>query len=148
MTFHVRRAGAADHAVLARLMTAQLVEHDLPADAARVNRGLDVALAPDSPAWLFLAEDQGAALGVMLAQRCASVEKGGLGLWIEELYVVPAARRRGVARALLQHVIDAAPALGIVSLDLEVVKSQSAALALYPALGFKRVDRLRFTRDL
>jgi ribosomal protein S18 acetylase RimI-like enzyme len=148
MTTRVRRAGAADRELLAHLLTAQLVEHDLPAEAARIERGLDVALGPDSPAWLFLAERDGAAVGVMLAQRCASVEKGGLGLWIEELYVVPAARRSGVARALVQHVIDAAPALGVVALDLEVVKTQAAALALYPALGFKRVDRLRFTRDL
>jgi ribosomal protein S18 acetylase RimI-like enzyme len=144
----VRRAGAGDRAVLAQLLTAQLVEHALPAEAERIERGIAVALAADSPAWLFLAERAGAAVGVMLAQRCASVEKGGLGLWIEELYVVPAARRSGVARALLGHVIDAAAELGIVALDLEVVKSQEAALALYAALGFKRVDRLRFTRDL
>lgn len=148
MTTHVRRAGAADRVVLAELLTAQLIEHRLPAEASRIARGLDVALAADSPAWLFLAERDGAAVGVLLAQRCASVEKGGLGLWIEELYVVPSARRRGVARALVEHVIDRAPELGVVAIDLEVVPSQLAALALYPALGFEPVGRLRFTRDL
>jgi GNAT superfamily N-acetyltransferase len=148
MSLDVRRAGASERGELAKLLVAQMVEHDLPAEASRIERGLDVAFAPDSPAWLFVARRDGVAVGVMLAQRCASVEKGGLSVWIEELYVVPEARRSGVARALVQHLVDAAPRLGVVALDLEVVKTQAAALALYPALGFKRVDRLRFTRDL
>lgn len=144
----VKRAGSADRDVLRQLLTAQLVEHDLPAEAERIERGLDVALAEHSPAWLLLAEREGVAAGVCLANRGASVEKGGATLWIEELYVVPAARRGGVARALLEFLVAEAPAHGIVALDLEVVPTQSAALALYRTLQFQRVDRQRFTRSI
>jgi ribosomal protein S18 acetylase RimI-like enzyme len=144
----VRRANAGDRETLARLLTAQLVEHALPAEPERIARGLDVALGSGSPSWLLVAERDGEAVGVLLANRGASVEKGGAALWIEELYVVPAARRSGVANALLEHLADAGRAAGIAALDLEVVPSQSAALALYALNGFKKVDRLRFTRDL
>lgn len=148
MEVRVRRAEARDRQVLARLLTAQLVEHALPAEPARIDRGLEVALAAGSPSWLLLAERDGAAVGVLLANAGASVEKGGRALWIEELYVVPAARRAGVARAILGWLVAEARAAGVVALDLEVVPTQAAAFALYAALGFSRVDRARLTLAL
>jgi GNAT superfamily N-acetyltransferase len=140
--------GPANREVLARLLAAQLAEHDLPAEPERIARGLDVALAEGSPTWLLLAELDGKVAGVLLGNRGASVEKGGANFWIEELYVVPEARRRGVANALLKFVMDEAPAHGIVALELEVVRGHDDAAALYLVNGFKTVDRTRFTREL
>src|SRR2546430_10015182 len=97
----VRPAEAADRDTAHRLLTAQLVEHRLPADAEGISRGIDGALAPHSPAWLWLAERDGRAVAVFLANQFVSVERGGFTLWVEELYVVREARRTGVARALL-----------------------------------------------
>jgi GNAT superfamily N-acetyltransferase len=141
----VRRATSADREVAHRLLTAQLVEHRLPADAAGISRGIDAALAPHSSAWLWLAERQGRPAGIFLANRIVSVEKGGYALWVEELYVVPEERRTGVARALLARVRAEAEGEGIRAIDLEVVPSQAAALALYRALGFEDVNRLRMS---
>src|SRR5437879_4131962 len=108
----VRPAEAADRDIAHRLLTAQLLEHHLPADAEGISRGIDEALAPHSPAWLWLAEREGRAIAVFLANRVVSVERGGSALWVEELYVVPEARRRGVARALLARVCDQARRAG------------------------------------
>jgi ribosomal protein S18 acetylase RimI-like enzyme len=148
MSMVVRRATAADRETVAQLLTAQLVEHALPAERARIDAGLDAAFAPHSPSWLVLAERDGAAVGVLLGNVGASVEKGGRGLWIEELYVAPQARRSGVARAILGWLAGEAHAAGVVALDLEVVPTQAAAFALYAALGFVRVDRARLQRTL
>jgi len=125
-----------------------MVEHRLPAEPERIERGLDAAFRPGSSAWLFLAERDGQAVGVFLANQIVSVEKGGETLWIEELYVTPGARRTGVARALLAHALDEARRRGLRAFDLEVVPTQAAALALYRALGFVDVPRQRMSLEL
>jgi len=148
MTLRIRPAGPSDRDVVHGLLTAQMVEHRLPAEPERIERGLDAAFRPGSPAWLFLAERDGQAVGVFLANQIVSVEKGGETLWIEELYVTPSARRTGVARALLAHALDEARRRGLRAFDLEVVPTQAAALALYRALGFVDVPRQRMSLEL
>jgi ribosomal protein S18 acetylase RimI-like enzyme len=82
-------------------------------------------------------------VGIFLGNEIVSVEKSGLVLWVEELYVVPSARRSGVARAMLEHVRREAKRAGIVAIELEVVPTQEAAFALYRGIGFVDVDRRR-----
>jgi GNAT superfamily N-acetyltransferase len=144
----IRPCGEGDRGVAAQLLSAQLVEHHLPADPEGIRRGIEGALAPHSPAWLWLAERDGTAVAVFLANEIVSVERGGTVLWVEELYVVPAARRGGVARSLLTRVREEALRRGVRAIDLEVVPSQAAALALYRSIGFEDVPRLRRTLRL
>ncbi len=98
-----------------------------------MRRGIGIAAAGFglAPAAVFL-----------LANPIVSVEKGGISLWIEELYVAPEKRRRGVARALLDFVIAEARLNGLRAVELHVVPSQAAALALYRSIGFAPSDRL------
>jgi ribosomal protein S18 acetylase RimI-like enzyme len=44
---------------------------------------------------------------------------------------------------MLEHVAREARSRGIVSIELEVVPTQNAALALYRSMGFVDVDRKR-----
>ena len=148
MSLRIRRAKSGDRTIVHALLTAQLIEHDLPAGPDRIDRGLDAAFRPGSPAWLLLAERDSKPVGVLLANQIVSVEKGGETLWIEELYVTPEARRSGVARAILNHVLEEARRRGLRGLDLEVVRTQAAAFALYRAAGFREVARDRLTLDL
>ena len=60
---------------------------------------------------------------------------------IANLAVAPTARRRGVARALLEEIIGEARASGLVRLFLEVRESNAAARALYSSRGFEPVAR-------
>ena len=57
-------------------------------------------------------------------------------LHINTLAVAPAARRRGLATALVRHVMADAAASGATRATLEVRASNAAALALYQRLGF------------
>jgi ribosomal protein S18 acetylase RimI-like enzyme len=72
-----------------------------------------------------------------------SVEYPPYTLWIEELYVIPPARRTGVASALLGFVCDEGRSRGVRALNLEVVPTQAAAFALYRRFGFTEVHRTR-----
>ncbi len=60
---------------------------------------------------------------------------------IANLAVHPAFRRRGMARALLAHALQAAEQEELVSALLEVRASNAPALALYRAFGFAIVGR-------
>jgi ribosomal-protein-alanine N-acetyltransferase len=57
--------------------------------------------------------------------------------------VIPAMRRRGVARALLDESVKQAQALGVRTVFLEVGIRNQAAHALYQATGFQEVGRRR-----
>jgi len=60
---------------------------------------------------------------------------------VANLAVVPGARRRGVARALLEEIIAEAREARVARLFLEVRESNAAAHALYASRGFKPVAR-------
>ena len=57
------------------------------------------------------------------------------------LAVAPEFRRRGVAAALLDSLLTALRARGVVSLTLEVRASNAPALALYRGFGFAQAGR-------
>ncbi|WP_230467203.1 GNAT family N-acetyltransferase [Lujinxingia vulgaris] len=84
------------------------------------------------------------AVGVVLANFHWSLKFAGRALWIEELYVTPAARRRRLGRRLVEEVLDWAEAHGIRGIDLEAYQGNTPASILYRSLGFYRLGRERF----
>ncbi len=82
-------------------------------------------------AWTRVAERGGCRAGYLVAWLGAGT--GHLG----NLAVVPEARRRGVARALLEDLLARARALETAQVTLEVRVSNFAAQALYRAFGFR-----------
>jgi len=79
----------------------------------------------------FVAEDEGRTLGFALARR-TSPRIGQL----TDLYVVPEARRDGVATALVAAAVEALTAQGVEQLDLEVDATNASARAVYSHWGF------------
>jgi len=148
MTLTIRRAAEADRSNAVELLVAQLVEHRLASDREAIAQAVGLAMAPHSPAWLILALRYGAPVGILLANQEVSVEYPPYTLWIEELYVIPAARRTGVASALLAFVRSEGRGRGLRALNLEVVPTQEAAFALYRRLGFTEVHRTRLHLQL
>jgi ribosomal-protein-alanine N-acetyltransferase len=95
---------------------------------------------PGADGRVFYAED-GAACG-MLLEQCLGPEGE-----ILTLGVAPVSRRCGVARALIGDLILRARAGGVHRLLLEVAADNTAALALYEAIGFSRLGiRRRYYR--
>ena len=79
------------------------------------------------------AEDQ--ILGVALLAYRLSVSAGGLFASVEDLYVRPEARRRGVGRALLTAVDELCAERGISYVEAQVEEKE--AELLYTALGYE-----------
>ena len=65
-----------------------------------------------------------------------TVYSAGLYAYLEELYVVPSLRGKGLGRALLEAAMDAARAEGADHMELGTSESDSAARALYESVGF------------
>jgi len=59
---------------------------------------------------------------------------------IKRMYVVPAARRRGYSRVVLDHLEQTAAAAGYGALVLETGTAQPEAIALYVGRGYAPVD--------
>ena len=59
---------------------------------------------------------------------------------VKRMYVAPAARRRGVARAVLDRLEDSAREAGAAVIVLETGTAQPEAIALYTGQGYQRVE--------
>jgi len=66
---------------------------------------------------------------------------------IKRMYTVPAARGRGIARAVLAAVEESARAYGRRRLILETGQRQPEAIKLYEAAGYRPVPHFGFYRD-
>ena len=60
---------------------------------------------------------------------------------LKRMYVVPTARRRGIARALLHQLEDEARLLGASRLRLETGLNQPEAMALYESAGYQPTEQ-------
>lgn len=132
----------------ARLLSAQLTEHDItlaPDALASALRGL---IEHPSRGAVFLAWEGDEAIGLACLSALWTLEHGGASMWLDELYVSPEHRGRGVGRALLLHAMAYARNTGCIALDLEVDEEHARAANLYEREGFRRHRRARFVKFL
>lgn len=66
---------------------------------------------------------------------------------IKRMYVAPVARRRGLARAMLDHLEQTARAAGAAVMVLETGLAQPEAIALYESSGYVPIPGFGFYKD-
>ena len=87
----------------------------------------------------FVAFDDGVPVGSASLVRDDLPTRPDLQPWLASVYVIPTARRRGIAGRLVRQVVRAAAASGIARLHL-FTPDQAA---LYARLGWREIDRSR-----
>lgn len=95
---------------------------------------------PRPHAEVVIAEDEGAAVGFALFFGTFSTFTGKPGLWLEDLFVLPERRGRGVGGALLAHLARIAVARGCSRFEWSVLDWNEDALGVYRALGAVGMD--------
>ncbi|MDN4613082.1 GNAT family N-acetyltransferase [Leifsonia sp. F6_8S_P_1B] len=152
------------HGYRERSPTDIMVADTLPAVASHADRPVEVEVAPTpSDAWLdtwWSVDGRGGATEREVARRILT---GGPALYASTgdpeapdavarlaivgewggLYAVatrPSARRRGLARTLMQALAAEAPRRGVERLWLQVLAGNAPAHALYASLGFRRAS--------
>jgi GNAT superfamily N-acetyltransferase len=122
--------------------------HARPSDNAilagveRLMEGLDAEYL------LACADDDSPPSGVAQLRFRFGLWLAGTDCWLEDLFVAPPARRRGVGAALVQASIARARERGARRIELDTNETNAAAIALYQAHGLSARSKGGAGRDL
>jgi ribosomal protein S18 acetylase RimI-like enzyme len=142
----IDRAHASDRDAAADLLIAQMREHRIDRQREELLQVVTGILADKQRGFLLLARAGAEVVGIAYLATIWSVEHGGRSGWLEELYVIPEYRERGIGQALLTAVMERARELGLVAVDLEVDVEHQRAEALYARFGFRSLPRSRWVK--
>ena len=90
----------------------------------------------------------GTIAGYVVVTLAFGMEHGGLMATVDDFYVRPAFRNRGIGGAALARVRELCAGLGVRAVTVEVGAENGAALAVYGRTGFVATDRLLMTLRL
>ena len=138
-TISTRRAGPQDLDALAVLFDAYRGFYGQPSDVARARDWLRTRMRVGESVVLVAERDGGIVGFTQLYPMFSSVRTART--WIlNDLFVAEAARRGGIARALLDAAVEFARADGAAGISLETTRDNAAARALYRAAGWSEDD--------
>jgi GNAT superfamily N-acetyltransferase len=137
----VRPARRADVPAMVELVRA-LADYERAADQVEVDDGqLAEVLFGDTPmVFAHVAEHGAAVVGMAIWFVNFSTWTGRHGIYLEDLFVHPAARRRGAGRALLTTLAQVAAARGYSRVEWAVLDWNEPAIDFYRRLGALPLD--------
>jgi ribosomal protein S18 acetylase RimI-like enzyme len=116
----------------------EATDHPVPEEHFRRTFEEILSGAPLAYGWLLI--DQGRPAGYLLASITWSNEFGGRVAWLEEAYLRPEARGRGLGRRALEGAMEELKRLEkVAGFRLEVAPANAAVARLYEKLGFRPV---------
>ena len=90
-----------------------------------------------------------APIGYIVISFGWSLELGGMDGFVDEVYIRPGVRGRGIATEVLRSLPKALAGAGLMALHLEVDTADEKAQALYQRSGFRTRERFKLmTRHL
>ena len=136
MTLSIRHAVRGDLALVASLIRG-LAEYEGLSHAVRMEeeRLGEYLFGVRPMAEVLIGEIDGAAQGFALFFHNFSTFEGCPGIWLEDLFVLPTARRSGLGTALLAHVARIAQARGCARMEWSVLDWNMMAIQFYRSLG-------------
>ncbi len=144
----MRRAGRGDVDPVVRLVRDFYAEDGYPFDAASAADAVSRLIGEESLGAIWVADPEDGPVGYAALTLGFSLEYMGRDGFVDDLFLRPDWRGRGLGRALLDRLVAEAVAMGVRALHLEVGREKATARALYRRAGFKDHDRILMTRDL
>jgi GNAT superfamily N-acetyltransferase len=119
-------------------MVRELAEFEASADQVAFDRDEFAAhlFGSDAVAKVSLAEVEDDVAGMALWFTTFSTWLGRSGIWLEDLFVRPAHRRRGIGRALLDHLRSTTTG----RVEWAVLDWNEAAIRTYDAVGARPIE--------
>lgn len=123
------------------LMAAFHAEYGLDLDDAARAAALGPLLegSPLGAVWLF--GPTRAPVGYIIITFGWSIELGGMEAFVDELFIRPSVRKRGIASEVLSAVTSSLSDVGVKALHLEVDREDAATQRLYTRARFEVRDR-------
>ncbi|WP_170556894.1 GNAT family N-acetyltransferase [Ruegeria atlantica] len=141
MSAALRLARPEDLDRLMGLVTAFHTEAAIPQDMDQTRNALAPLLEGIPHGCIYLIGPGRAPLGYVILTFGWSVEFGGMDGFVDEIYIRPAVRGRGIATEVLLDLPKALAEAGLTALHLEVDRTNETAQKLYLRTGFKPRDR-------
>jgi GNAT superfamily N-acetyltransferase len=132
----MRRASSADVPVLVSLMVGFYAEAGYELDRVIAAEGFSAILADERLGyiWIIQAEDQD--VGHVVLTLKFAMEYGGLVACLDDLYVQPEWRNKGLGASALLELRSFCERAGIRALTVEVGHNNAPAQAVYRRIGF------------
>ena len=144
----LREADGSDLELLCELMRENYAEAGYPFDPAAARECFAALIGDPALGRAWLVETEGETVGYAVLTLGYSLEYRGRDAFVDDLYLAPAQRGRGLGRAALDAAEAAARELGVRALHLEVERTNASAEALYRRRGFRDNDRQLLTKLL
>jgi GNAT superfamily N-acetyltransferase len=145
---HVEHADTQALADAVTLLRAQFGEHEIALPDETLEEAVLTMLREPARGAILLARDEDAAVAIAVLAYSWTLEHGGLIAWLDELYVEPARRGRGIGGALLARALEVAEGAGCRAMELEVDVEHRRAEHLYERAGFAALARRRWSKRL
>lgn len=138
MSVTIRKAVLADTPTIFRFIC-ELAEFENA--AGQVETGVaqleQTIFGPDAVVDALICEDEAAPIAFALWYYTFSTWQGRPGIYLEDLYVTPAARGRGVGTRILRHLANFAVENGYGRFEWSVLDWNTPAIRTYEATGAK-----------
>jgi ribosomal protein S18 acetylase RimI-like enzyme len=144
----VRLATLTDIDTLVRLMRQFYGEADFSLNEQGAERAFETLLDDSRLGQVWMIEDDGHAAGFVVLTVGFSMEYGGLRGFVDDFYVAPQYRRRGLGHTALEEVKRACRRRGVRALLVETGPENDAALSAYRSVGFEDTGRCLLTLPL
>ncbi|MBY0520080.1 MAG: GNAT family N-acetyltransferase [Sphingomonas sp.] len=147
MTLTIRPAIAADVPVILQLVR-ELAAYERALDKVVATEALlhDAMFAAVPAAEALIAETDGDPVGLALFFHNFSTWTGWRGLYLEDLYVRPAARGLGIGKGLLTRLAAVAVERGCTRFEWQVLTWNTPAIDFYRAMGAELMEEWRTCR--
>lgn len=137
MSAALHLAGVDDIDRLLVLSGAFATEMGMPSDDEHRARALGPLLEGSPHGAVYLIGPKRAPVGYLVLSFGWSIEFGGLDAMLDELFIRPGVRGRGMASEVLQTIPKVLGEAGLRGLHLEVTTDDAATQRLYAKAGFK-----------
>lgn len=136
MSLTIRPAVAGDETIVLGFIRAlahyEKLEHEVVANPGDITRDL---FGPDPRVFCDIAEWDGAPVGFAIWFYTYSTFQGRHGIWLEDLFVDPALRGKGIGKALLRQLASRCVAEGLGRLEWWVLDWNQPSIEFYQAQG-------------
>ena len=141
MTVHIRKAARSQLGMLIGFVKAFHELENIQIAEDQMTAAVEALMTRRELGAIWVIYENNSAVGYIAICKGFSIEFGGYDGFIDEFYIAPDFRGKGLGTAVLELIRHEAGAMGVQALHLEVAKTNHRAKRLYERLGFIPRDR-------
>jgi GNAT superfamily N-acetyltransferase len=131
----MRQARLKDIPVLIELMSSFYAESGYDLNHQHAEKAFATLVANEKLGYVWLIDEDGKQAGYLVVTFRFGMEYGGMIAYLDDLYIIPEHRNRGLSTTMLGQVRDLCKELGILAITVEVAPNNGPAQTVYRRMG-------------